>query len=152
MRGLGQKEITFSTGKHERETKRKKVSKLLFSILGVPPVIIHQAKSESSSTQRGLRVGTKKMRGFTEDPKEEISGNQFFSGLGGVLETSFGSTTLQEVGILLTLVYFHLKGGFGSISTLSSRLALSSALRGCLAWVKTTLIAILRRVCGQFVC
>ena len=32
-----------------------------------------------------------------------------FSGLGGVFETSFGSTTLQEVGILRTLVYFHPK-------------------------------------------
>ena len=31
-------------------------------------------------------------------------------GLGGVLETSFGSTMLQEVEILPTLVYLHHKG------------------------------------------
>ena len=36
-----------------------------------------------------------KMRDFTKDPKEEIWENQSFSGLGGVLETSFGSTTLK---------------------------------------------------------
>ena len=73
-----------------------------------------------------------------------------FSRLGGVLETSFGSTTLQEVGILHTLVYFHPKCYFGSISTRRSRFALFSALRGCLAWVKTTSIAVLRLVCGWF--
>ena len=50
------------------------------------------------------------MRDFTEYPKEEIWGKSKFSGLGGVLETSFGSTTLQEVGILPILVYFHPKG------------------------------------------
>ena len=33
-----------------------------------------------------------------------------FSGLGGILKTFFGSTTLQEVGILFTLVYFYHKG------------------------------------------
>ena len=47
-----------------------------------------------------------KMKDFTEDLREDISGNQNFSGLGGVLETSFSSTILQEVGILPTLVYF----------------------------------------------
>ena len=30
-----------------------------------------------------------------------------FPGLGGVLETSYHSTTLQEVGVLPTLVYFQ---------------------------------------------
>ena len=49
---------------------------------------------------------------------------------------------IQEVGILPTLVYFHPKGCFGSISTLMSRLALFYALRGCLAWVKITLICL----------
>ena len=45
----------------EREgEKRKRSPKLLSSILGVPSVGICRAKSESSSTQRGLRVGTKK--------------------------------------------------------------------------------------------
>ena len=91
-----------------------------------------------------------KRRDFTQDPNEEISGNQFFFGLGGVLETSFGSTMLKEVKILPTLVYFHPKGGFGSISTLRSCLAIFSTLRDSLAWVKTTLIAILRPVCGRF--
>ena len=62
-------------------------------------------------------VWVPKMKDFTEDPKKEIWGDQ---GLGDVLETSFGSTTLQEVVILHTLVYFHLKGCFGSISTLRS--------------------------------
>ena len=53
---------------------------------------------------------TKKMRDFTEDPKEEIWGKSKISGLGGVLDTSYHSTTLQEVGILPTLVYFYPKG------------------------------------------
>ena len=35
-----------------------------------------------------------------------------FSGLGGVLETSYHSTTLQEVKIIPTLVYFHNLGCF----------------------------------------
>ena len=47
---------------------------------------------------------------FIEDPNEEIWGKSKFSGLGGVLETSYHSTTLQEVWILSTLVYFHPKG------------------------------------------
>ena len=38
---------------------------------------------------------------FTEDPKEEISGNQGFRA---------HATMLQEVGILPTLLYFHPKG------------------------------------------
>ena len=48
-----------------------------------------------------------KIRDFIEDPKEDIWGKSKFSGLGGVLETSFGSTTLQEIGVLPTLVYFQ---------------------------------------------
>ena len=47
-----------------------------------------------------------KRRGFIEDSRDEISGNKKNSGLGGVLETSFGSSTLQEVEILSTLIYF----------------------------------------------
>ena len=62
-------------------------------------------------------------------------GKSKFSGLGGVLETSFGSTTFQKVGILSTLVYFHSKDCFGSNTTFRSRLALFSALRSYLAWV-----------------
>ena len=36
-----------------------------------------------------------------------------FLGEGGVLEGSYISSTLQEVGILPTLVYFYLRGLFG---------------------------------------
>ena len=73
------------------------------------------------------------MRDFIEDQKEEIWGKSKFSGLGSVLKTSYHSITLQEVGIIHTLVYFHHMGFFVSISTLRGRLALFSALRGCLA-------------------
>ena len=48
-----------------------------------------------------------KTREFAENPKEEIWGKSKFSGLGGVLETFDHSTTLQEVRVLPTLVYFH---------------------------------------------
>ena len=65
------------------------------------------AKNESSNTRRGLRVGTKK-EGFHRRFKGRGFGKSNFSGLGGVLETSFGSSTFQEVEILLTLVYFQL--------------------------------------------
>ena len=51
-----------------------------------------------------------KRRDFTEDPNKEISGNQIFQGLEGVLETSFGSTTLQEIGIFLLWFIFFYKG------------------------------------------
>ena len=54
-------------------------------------------------------MGTKN-EGFHRRSEEEYLGKSDFSGLGGVLETSFGSTMLQEVGILPTLVYFHPKG------------------------------------------
>ena len=47
-----------------------------------------------------------KNKDFAEDPKEEIWGKSKFSGLGGVLETFYHSTTLQKVGVLPTLVYF----------------------------------------------
>ena len=73
-----------------------------------------------------------------------------FSGLGGILETSFGSTMLQEGEILPTLVYFHPKGCFGYISTHRSRLTMFSTLRGCLGWVKMTLISVLQLVYGRF--
>ena len=48
------------------------------------------------------------MMAFIEDQKE-IWGKSKFSGLEGVLETSYHSTMLQEVEILPTLVYFHPK-------------------------------------------
>ena len=72
---------------------------------------------------------TKKMKDFTENPKEEIWGKSKFSGLGGVLETSYRSTTLQEVGILPTLVLVpifglkmveHVKGLFGQKNSQNS--------------------------------
>ena len=53
-----------------------------------------------------------KRRDFAEDPKEEIWGKSKFSSLEGVLETSYHSTTLQDVVILHTLVYFHPLGCF----------------------------------------
>ena len=45
----------------EGERKKKKKIKLLSSIYGVPSVGIHRAKNESSSTRRGLCVGTENM-------------------------------------------------------------------------------------------
>ena len=54
-------------------------------------------------------MGTKK-KGFHQRSKGGDFGKSNFLGLGGVLETSFGSTNLQEVGILPTFVYFHPKG------------------------------------------
>ena len=54
-------------------------------------------------------MGTKK-EGFHRRSKGGDFRNPNFFGLGGVLETSVGSTTLQEVGVLPTLVYFHPKG------------------------------------------
>ena len=55
---FGQKRIDFLLVKNVREREKKK-SKLLSSIYGIPSVGISRAKSESSSTRRGLRVGTK---------------------------------------------------------------------------------------------
>ena len=78
-------------------------SNLLSPILGVPSVEIRRAKSESSSTRRGIRVGTKK-KIFHRRSKGGDFRKSKFSGLGGVLETSFGSTTLQEVWVLPTFV------------------------------------------------
>ena len=52
-------------GKRE---ERKGAFKLISSILGVPSIGIRRAKSESSSTRRGLRVGTKK-EGFHQISK-----------------------------------------------------------------------------------
>ena len=51
-----------------------------------------------------------KNEGFHQRSKGRDFGKSKFSGLGGVLKTFFGSTTLQEVGILPTFVYFHPKG------------------------------------------
>ena len=47
-----------------------------------------------------------KMEGFNRRPKGGDLGKSNFLGLGDVLETSFGSTTLQEAGIFPTLVLF----------------------------------------------
>ena len=54
-------------------------------------------------------MGTKK-EGFHRRSTGGDFWKSIFLGLGGVLETSFGSTTLQKEGILPTLVYFHPKG------------------------------------------
>ena len=84
-------------------------SNLLSPILGFLPIGIRRAKSESSFTRCGLCVGTKN-EGFHQRYEEGDLGESDFSCLGGVLENSFGSTMLQKVGILHTLVFFHLKG------------------------------------------
>ena len=52
-------------------------------------------------------MGTKN-EGFHQRSKGGDFGKSKFSGLGGVLETSFSFTMLQEVRILPTLVYFQL--------------------------------------------
>ena len=49
-----------------------------------------------------------KKEGFSQRSRGDFRKSNFL-GLGGVLETFFGSTTLQEVAILPTLVYFHPK-------------------------------------------
>ena len=90
-------------GESKEGEKEREHFNLLSPIPGVPPVGIHRAKSESSSTRRGLRVGSKK-EGFHLRSKGGDFGKSKFSRLGAVLETSFGSTTLQEVGVLSTLV------------------------------------------------
>ena len=52
-------------------------------------------------------MGTKN-EGFHRKSKEGDFGKSKFSRLGGVLETSFGSSTLQKVGIIPIFVYFLL--------------------------------------------
>ena len=54
-------------------------------------------------------MGTKKKERFHRRSIGGDFGKSKFSGLGGVLETSFGSTKVQEIDILPTLVYFHHK-------------------------------------------
>ena len=49
-------------------------------------------------------VWVPKGKDFDEDLKEEIRGKSKFSGLRGVLRTSYRFSTLKEVGILSTLV------------------------------------------------
>ena len=88
--------------------------------------------------------------GFHRRFKGGDFGKSNFSGLRGVLETSFSSITLQEVGILSTFVYFHPKSCFGYISTFRRHLALFSTLRGCLTCFKMTLIVVLQLVCDRF--
>ena len=102
------REITLSAGgKNVRESKEgekeREHSNLLSPILGVLSVGILRAKSKSSSTRRGLRVGTKN-EGFHRKSKGGDFRKSKFSGLRSVIQTSFGSTTLQEVGVLSTLV------------------------------------------------
>ena len=94
---LGEK-VTFSycLAIESKKGEKRENSKILSSIYRFSSIGIPRAKSERSSTRQGLRMGTKK-RGIS--PKIEM--RRFreikFSGLGGVLEISFSSTTLQEV-------------------------------------------------------
>ena len=64
-----------------------------------------------------------------------------FLGLGGVLETSFSSTTLQEVGIFSTLVYFHPRG-------LILRGMLCRGLKGLFCCFRNCLKLFLWLICG----
>ena len=48
-----------------------------------------------------------KNKGFHQRSKGGDLEKSKFSGLRGVLETSYHSTTLLEVGVLATLVYFQ---------------------------------------------
>ena len=72
--GFGQKELTLCWFGRERERGReKKKFKLLSSIFGVPLVRIRRVKNESSSTQRGLCMGTENTRfrrGFKRGVRE----------------------------------------------------------------------------------
>ena len=51
-----------------------------------------------------------KGKDFDKDTKENIRWKSKFSGLGGVLRTSYNSSTLQEVGIFPTLVLVPIFG------------------------------------------
>ena len=59
-------------------------------------------------------MGTKK-EGFRLRSKGGYFRKSNFSGLGGIIETSFGSTMLLEVNILPNLAYFPPKGLFGCV-------------------------------------
>ena len=84
-----------------------------------------------------------KMRDLTKDPMEEISGNQIFR----AREVSYSCYCASSgrdssyLGLFLLLwIDSYLRGC----------LTRFYALRGCLAWVKTTLIAVLWPICGRF--
>ena len=62
----------------EKMERRERFQVLFLTIHGVLSVKTCRAKSESSSTRRGLHVWVLKRRDFIEDPKEEISGDQIF--------------------------------------------------------------------------
>ena len=84
-----------------------------------------------------------KNRAFTEDPKEKISGNQLFQAREASYMCYYASRGRDSsyLGLFLLLwTHFYLRGCLTGFS----------ALRGCLAWIKMTLIVVLRPVCGQF--
>ena len=84
-----------------------------------------------------------KRRGFNEYPNDEISGNQGFRAREDFhmyYYASRGRDSSYLSLFLLLLIDFNLRGCLDGFS----------ALRGCLAWVKTTLITVLRTVCGRF--
>ena len=56
-----------------------------------------------------------KKEGFHRRSKGEYLEKSKFLGLGGVCETSYHSTTFQEVGVLPTLVYFQPNGCFKGV-------------------------------------
>ena len=99
-------------GKREKESKegeKERESNILSTIHGVSLVGIRWANNQSSYSRLGLCMGTKN-EGFHRRSEEGDLGKSDFSGLGGVLKTSFGSIMLQEVGILPTLVYSYFCG------------------------------------------
>ena len=103
---FGKTSLIFCWFDRERERGgEKKKSNLLSTIHEVLSVGIGRAKNQSSSSRRGLHMSMKN-EGFHRRSKERDFEKSKFSGLGDVLETSFSSTTLKEVGILPTLVYF----------------------------------------------
>ena len=83
-----------------------------------------------------------KIKEFHRRSKNEDLRKSDFSILGGVLEASFGSTMLQEVGILPTLINFYLRVVQRSFGFSPNH---GTDLRGCLALFST-----LKPVKGSF--
>ena len=107
---MKEQEISFlscCSNKRERKGRGSELSKLLSMTYGVPSIGICQANNESSSTRHGLRVGIENM-GFFQGFKEGVREIDCF----GFRKFPWGlpivSTTLQEVEIFPTLVYFPL--------------------------------------------
>ena len=137
MRGLGQKgRVDFLLGKKKKREKgrRREHSNLLFPIPRVSSIGIRRAMSESSTrTTHGCQKEGISLK-FQRRRFQEIKD----LGLG---RPPTRATTLKDVGILPTFVAdFYLSGCLAGFS----------ALTGCLACFKMTLIVVLQLVCGWF--